>query len=87
MRPICLLQMLYIKKNPYVWSASAQDVTSPVMSVSLKGDNNTAISVEDLNDPVAISLTNFGKKPAFIYSEILVQMYIHTCDNIYCTYI
>ena len=58
---VLLIQMLYMKKNPYVWSGSSQDVTSPVMSVSLNGGNNTAVSVGNLSDPVAISLTNFGE--------------------------
>ena len=53
--------MMYMKKNPYVWSDSSRDVTSPVMAVSLNSGNNTAVNVDNLDEPVAISLTNFGK--------------------------
>ena len=53
--------MLYLEKNPYLWDVTAKDVTAPVMSVSLKDANNTPVAVDNLADPVAISLSNFGE--------------------------
>ena len=51
--------MLYMDKNPYVWAA-AGDITSPVMAVSLTA-NSTPVDVNNLQDPVTITLSSPGK--------------------------
>ena len=56
-----MLQMLYLEKNPYLWDETARDVTAPVMSISLKDENSSVIAVNNLTDPVAVSLSNFGE--------------------------
>ena len=56
-----MLQMLYLEKNPYLWDETARNVTAPVMSISLKDENSSVIAVNNLTDPVAVSLSNFGE--------------------------
>ena len=49
--------MLYMEKNPYLWDTTAQDITSPVLSLSLT-THNESVDVQNLADPVVVTLPN-----------------------------
>lgn len=62
---VCLntfLQMLLMKKNPYIWDISARQVNMPVLSVDMKDDDNNIVSVGDLNTPITLTIPSTGNR-------------------------
>ena len=47
-------QMLTLKVNPYVWTDSSRDVKSSVLSVDLKIQNGSRLSISDLSQPIEL---------------------------------
>ena len=46
--------MLTLKVNPYVWTDSSRDVKSSVLSVDLKIQNGSRLSISDLSQPIEL---------------------------------
>ena len=53
--------MLYLEKNPYVWDPASDDITSPVMDISLKDKQNSPVVVNNMSEPVTVSLSSPGR--------------------------
>lgn len=58
--------MLYLDKNPYVWSDNSAEITSSVLDVSLKNSAGYTVDIGQLMDD--IEFTNYMQGMAIFYA-------------------
>ena len=66
--------MLYIDKNPFTWHKSADLITSPMLSLKFP---EIPKNIEDLQEPVMITLPNYGQCLNCIMKKTKVPFLAH----------
>lgn len=77
-------QFVTTNKNPYIWDASAKEVTSPVLSMKVYDELGTNINVSDLSQPIKIEITTgaTGTVPVSVIPFLTgdADLYYHVID-------
>ncbi|XP_062612733.1 polycystin-1-like protein 2, partial [Saccostrea cucullata] len=52
------IQVMLTEKNPFIWDLSSDNLTTPMVSMTLRNDQQQIVNVTDLMDPVQIFISN-----------------------------
>nr|XP_022331159.1 polycystic kidney disease protein 1-like 2 isoform X2 [Crassostrea virginica] len=56
------IQVMLTEKNPYIWDLASDNLTTPMVSLTLRDDLHQRVNVTGLTDPVQIYISNFNPK-------------------------
>ena len=67
--------MVYLEKNPFVWSDNSAAITSPVLDVSVKDSRGNTVEMGQLMDDIEFSnhMQGMPKYNCFVFSSLLIN--------------